>query len=195
MQTQTYRPFARFHCPRTRSHRRSKAPVKTKHNTGQSVCGRLGNYRDSPCSIWPSIVIASCDLVTDESRGCNGNGAIRNGHPCCKQNQNRFSLRLRRAREAWVVVHGISAKRSGLRTTLTRDASKSTPYLDASICANRAGWVIHRFGSHGLMDPFHAPHGHPDLQKTGNLRAVQLLLGLAKKCTQHCSVTWSWKTP
>jgi site-specific recombinase XerC len=40
---------------------------------------------------------------------------------------------------------------------------------------------IHRFGRNRIWHPFDAAHeGHPDLQKNGNLRAVQLLLGHTK---------------
>lgn len=69
-----------------------------------------------------------------------------------------------------------------LRISLAWSFSRATTHLNAPVCPylQKLGF-IHRTRSDRLWYPFNATYeGHPDLQKTGNLRAVQLLLGHTK---------------
>jgi len=65
-----------------------------------------------------------------------------------------------------------------LRVSLAWPASRKTSYFNAPVSADCSGLGhINQSGSYCLLHSFKAPHkGYADLKKTGNLRAIQLLL-------------------
>ena len=65
---------------------------------------------------------------------------------------------------------------------MARAFSRAVAHLYPPVCTHCAGMgFIYWFRSDRLWNSLNAAHeGHADIQKTGNLRAVQLLLGHTK---------------